>query len=215
MQFWELPESAEDVFSLFSAADVRRTRDCLENLKTLLQVVSNRLIYLRNHPSFPDPELAPEHHALNCVRILTRILPFVYEVEELEEWETRIFWEKLKKKTREAELRTEVLFDRSTEDAGPDNRSRDEDFYEAKPLGEELIDTLIDLLFFIGFTIPRVPNARSKVSYTIWQSGVGCNSSVGSNRDLESNRTEIMRLLLTLASKSMYMPSSMSYSMVE
>ncbi|KAI5293094.1 hypothetical protein KEM52_005835 [Ascosphaera acerosa] len=234
-QFWELPESVEDVFSLFGAADVRRTRDGnLANLETLLLAVCSKLVALRHHPSFPDYTYAPARDALNCVRILTRILPFIYEADNLERWEEQFFWAKRRKKTREAQLRAQVLFDEAETGAGtggedePDRTqtrrpSREEDYHEVKPLAEELIDTLIDLLFFSGFTIPQVNgngrtqhgngNGNGKVSYSIWSSGVGCNSAMGSNRELESNRTEVLRLLLTLASKSMYMSSEDSTSL--
>lgn len=80
-----------------------------------------------------------------------------------------------------------------------------EEFEEVKPLAEELIDTLMDLLFFADFTLPRTPNSKSKVSYAIWQSGVGCNTSVGTSKEFENNRIEILRLLLALTSQSMYM----------
>jgi hypothetical protein len=72
-------------------------------------------------------------------------------------------------------------------------------------LAEELIDTLMDLLFFADFTLPRTQNSKSKVSYAIWQSGVGCNTSVGTSKEFENNRIEILRLLLALTSQSMYM----------
>jgi hypothetical protein len=100
-QFWELPESTEDIFSLFSPNDIRRTRDtALENLETLILAITSRLFILRHHPSFPDLELAPERDALNCIRILTRILPFIYEAEHLEEWEDKFFWGVRRKRTR-------------------------------------------------------------------------------------------------------------------
>jgi High-temperature-induced dauer-formation protein len=76
-------------------------------------------------------------------------------------------------------------------------------------LAEELIDTLIDLLFFADFTLPRPQNTKNKVTYAIWQSGVGCNTSVGTTKEFESNRTEILRLLLTLTSQSMYMSANL------
>ncbi|KAK8229069.1 high-temperature-induced dauer-formation protein-domain-containing protein [Phyllosticta capitalensis] len=203
--FWELPESAEDVFSLFSPSDIRRTRDnAVANLETLILAVTSRLCVLRNHPSFPDPELAPERDALNCIRILTRILPFVYEADHLEAWEDKFFWGARRKRSRRGQLnRSEVLFDESN----PDDAQTDQapDFEEAKPLAEELIDTLVDLLFFADFTLPKAQPGKGKVTYAIWQSGVGCNTPVGSSKEYESNRTEILRLLLTLASKSMYM----------
>ncbi|KAE8374241.1 proteins containing regions of low-complexity [Aspergillus bertholletiae] len=208
-RFWELPESTEDVFSLFTPADIRRTRDnALSNFETLLLSVTSRLTILKNHPSFPDPELAPDRDALNCIRILTRILPFIYEAEHLEDWEDKFFWGRRKKKTREAQVAAEILFD---EAQAEERRTSPEpnDYEELKPLAEELIDTLVDLLFYADFTIPKLPTAKSKVSYSIWQSGVGCNTSMGSNKELENNRCEIIRLLLTLTGKAMYMPSGL------
>lgn len=173
--------------------------------------VTSRLIVLKNHPSFPDPDLAPDRDALNCIRVLTRILPFIYESENLEAWEEKFFWGRRRKKHRHAQIASQVLFDGASEDdemrrSNPQDHQND--YYDAKPLAEELIDTLVDLLFYSGFTIPTIPNAKGKVSYSIWQSGVGCTTAMGSNKELESNRCEILRLLLTLSSQSMYMPLS-------
>lgn len=207
--FWELPESVEDVFSLFSSSDIRRTRDAsLENLETLILAVTSRLNALRNNPSFPNPETAPERDALNCIRVLTRILPYVYEAENLTEWEEKFFWGVRRRKIRREQSQAEVLFDESqTNDK--DVSVQEEDIYEnVKPLAEELLDSLIDLLFTIGFTLPRLANAKDKVTYAIWQSGVGCKQSLSTNKDLESNRCEVLRLLLTIMSKSMYMSSA-------
>ncbi|KIW68334.1 hypothetical protein PV04_04287 [Phialophora macrospora] len=207
--FWELPESVEDVFSLFSHTDIRRTRDAaLENLETLILAVTSRLIALKNHPSFPDPDLAPERDALNCIRVLTRLLPYVYEAEQLADWEERFFWGMRRRRTRRAQVSGEVLFDDSQGDDTTPTESPQQEFEDAKPLAEELIDTLVDLLFYTSFTIPELPNAKSKVTYAIWQSGVGCKSSIPTSKELESNRCEVLRLLLTLSSKAMYMPSN-------
>ncbi|KAB2578183.1 Ubp5-interacting protein [Lasiodiplodia theobromae] len=202
--FWELPESAEDVFTLFSPADIRRTRDnALANLETLVLAVSSRLCVLRNHPSFPDPELAPERDALNCIRVLTRLLPYIYEADHLDAWEDKFFWGARRKRSRKGQLhRSEVLFDGANAEEPPKENAQD--FEEVKPLAEELIDTLIDLLFFADFTLPKGQPGKGKVTYAIWQSGVGCNTPVGTSKEFENNRTEILRLLLTLASKSMY-----------
>lgn len=105
---------------------------------------------------------------------------------------------------------TEVLFDDTRPEDPPEPQST-ERFQTVKPLGEELIDTLIDLLFFTDFTLPHSDRSGSKVTYAIWQSGVGCNTPMASSKELESNRTEILRLLLTLASKSLYMPARMLF----
>ncbi|RAL12758.1 Hid1 family protein [Aspergillus homomorphus CBS 101889] len=209
-RFWELPESTEDVFSLFTPADIRRTRDhALTNFETLLLSVTSRLTVLRNHPSFPDPELAPDRDALNCIRILTRLIPYIYEAEHLEEWEENFFWARRKKKTREAQVAPEVLFDEAQAEERDQASPRASELEDAKPLAEELIDTLLDLLFYTNFTIPKLSSAKTKVSYSIWQSGVGCNTSMGSTKELENNRCEVLRLLLTLTGKAMYMPSNL------
>ncbi|KAL1903188.1 hypothetical protein Sste5346_000473 [Sporothrix stenoceras] len=211
--FWELPESPEDVFSLFSPADIRRTRDtALENLETLLLAVTSRLFFLRQHPAFPDQDIAPECDLLNCVRVLTRVLPYIYERDSLHAWEERLFWTvRRKRRSRSAASSGEVLFDEAETEAGGqdgDDESTPQDgFEDAKPLAEELIDTLIDLLFFSGFTVARQPLGKPRVSYTIWQSGVGCNTTPPTTKESESNRCEILRLLLTLTSSSLYRPA--------
>jgi hypothetical protein len=109
---------------------------------------------------------------------------------------------------RKASLARDVLFDESPEEQAKLQAAGDE-FEEVKPLAEELIDTLMDMLFFADFTLPRSPTSKSKVSYAIWQSGVGCNTSVGTSMEFESNRIEILRLLLTLTSRSMYMSAAL------
>ncbi|KAI1856145.1 hypothetical protein JX265_011860 [Neoarthrinium moseri] len=169
--FWELPESSEDIFSLFAAADVRRTRDnAIENLETLILAVTSRLFILRHHPSFPDPEIAPERDALNCIRVLNRILPFLYEADHLQSWEEKFFWGARRKRTRRSAIANEVLFDEAQPEEVEAKAPLDE-FEETKPLAEELIDTLIDLLFFSDLTVPRQPHGSPKVTYAIWQSG--------------------------------------------
>jgi hypothetical protein len=192
------------VFSLFSPNDIRRTRDnALENIETLIQALIARILSLRHHPSFPDPEQAPERDILNCIRVLTRILPYLYEKESLGPWEERFLWTPREGKGR-IPTKDEVLFDEAQE--GKEQSQPAAEIQETlKPLAEELIDILIDLLFFSGFTLPRQPDGHSKVTYAIWQSGVGCNTAVATTKEFESNRCEILRLLMTLAGQSMYM----------
>ncbi len=68
---------------------------------------------------------------------------------------------------------------------------------------------MIDMLFYANFTIPMSPTTKNKVTYAIWVSGVGCNTSIGTSKEFESNRTEILRLLLTLTSQSMYVSANL------
>ena len=178
----------------------------MQNFEKLILAITSRLIVLRNHPSFPDPELAPERDALNCIRVLTRLFPYIYEAENLEEWEERFFWGARRRRTRRGKIRkAEVLFDETHDDQIKE--SPEPEFEEAKPLAEELVDTLIDLLFFAHFTLPK-GESTNKVTYEIWQSGVGCKNPIGTSAQFENNRMEILRLLLAMTSKSMYMSPS-------
>lgn len=138
--------------------------------------------------------------------MLTRLLPFIYEADHLAAWEDRFFWGARRKRSRRGQSASEVIFDEADLEQTPTQDVPQ--FEEAKSLAEELIDTLVDLLFFSEFTLPKSAPGKGKVTYSIWQSGVGCNTPVSTTKEFESNRTEILRLLLTFASKSMYMSAS-------
>ncbi|KAI4112861.1 MAG: hypothetical protein LQ345_006056 [Seirophora villosa] len=208
--FWKLPESVEDVFSLFSPVDIRRARDnSLPNVETLLTTLISRLIHMIHLPAFPDVDFAPSKEALNCIRIITRILPFLYEADHLESWEDKFFWQRRKRLQEDGTGgKTEVLFEGSTSEGFEEKEEAAEVRVEyLKPLGEELIDTLIDLLFYSRFTIVSKERSKKKVTYAIWHKGVGCNAPMQSSKEMENNRSEVLRLLLTLCSKSLYMPA--------
>ncbi|KAF9365288.1 hypothetical protein BGX34_010594 [Mortierella sp. NVP85] len=72
------------------------------------------------------------------------------------------------------------------------------------PYGRRLINVLLDLLFTSGFTLPTALETRTRVSYVIWETGVGSSKPIGTSKELDDNRTEILRLLLVLFSRSMY-----------
>ncbi|BFZ59977.1 hypothetical protein YB2330_000999 [Saitoella coloradoensis] len=209
-QFWQLPETASDVFTLFSTADLRRVRDTApENLDNLILALCNHLFELRQHPQFPHPELAPAKEALNCMRVLTRIIPFVYEKVELEEWEEKFWWGP----RRGAVSRANSMAASETGDGGaeaqrtPSSRSASSKIVPSgKPLAVELLDTAIDLLFFCGFTLPQTLE-KDKVTYAIWETGVGCTQPIGTTKECETNKIETLRLILAMASKTMYQPS--------
>lgn len=135
----------------------------------------------------------------------------MYEADHLDGWEEKFFWENRRKKSTKRRSTSEVLFDEAHDEGAVDETQipEEEGFEDAKPLGEELLDTLVDLLFCTGFTLPKIPTAKSKVTYAIWQSGVGCKTSIGTSKELESNRCEVLRLLLTMTSKSMYLSSAL------
>ncbi|CAN6603905.1 hypothetical protein TRVA0_002S03356 [Trichomonascus vanleenenianus] len=191
-KFWEQPESANDIFTLFTASDIRSARDAhVENLETLIIAVASRMFYLYEHSSFPSPDVAPAKEMLNCVRLLTRIMPYIYERrsdDRIAQWEEELFW------TKEfipfnTDIRQTVVIE---EDSAPQ-----------KPLACLLIETALGLLFYGGFTVPK-GSGRSGVIHAIWETGVGSSSPVSSTQEMQSNRIEVLRLLLSLCSDGLY-----------
>ncbi|RCI01756.1 hypothetical protein CU098_002251, partial [Rhizopus stolonifer] len=121
---------------------------------------------------------------LNCCRVLTRIMPFIFESPEHSDWEDSYFW-------------TPRLIEKETAD------SQKSQYDTLPPRGEILISLTLKSLFLSGLTLPStVGNSDSSVNYVIWETGVGCSTPIGSSRDNDMNRTEILRLLTVLLSKS-------------
>lgn len=74
-ELWKIPSSAEEVFELLPAQSARRLRDeRFENLATLFTQAVAQLCQI-----VETPYSIYFDQALNCVRVLTRILPFVLE----------------------------------------------------------------------------------------------------------------------------------------
>ncbi|EMR10233.1 hypothetical protein PNEG_03596 [Pneumocystis murina B123] len=218
-QFWTLPESVKDVFTLFSTQDIIRIRDYSEtNIRTLVYVVASKLVFIKDE--IDKPEKMKE--ALNCLRIITRVMPFIYEKESMEEWENETFWNyRCRKKKFKYYKNSNLTLEES-------NLSKDEidfkshlkytkiivnDIYEKendpeyeilKPLAEELLDTLNDMLFFAGFTISAKENVIRKISYSVWEPGIGCITSTKATTEYELNRIEVLRCILSIISKSIY-----------
>jgi len=74
-ELWKIPSSAEEVFELVTPEAARRLRDeRFENLATLFTQATAQLCQIVETPYNIYFE-----QALNCVRVLTRILPFLLE----------------------------------------------------------------------------------------------------------------------------------------
>ncbi|KAJ2881701.1 hypothetical protein IWW38_005760, partial [Coemansia aciculifera] len=182
--FWLLPDGPHDVFSLVTPADIRRIRDSArENFIKLVDKVFDRLLVLKAAKDLTRNQ-ASTKQLLNCVRILSRLVPFAYEtcpdgstVEEILLWTPR-----------------------PRPGSGADYT-----------LGKQLVSAAIDLLFTSGFTVPPATVGEDAVvRYAIWENGIGQTSSLGSSKDHVSNRIEVLRLVLVLASKTMYVPPAMA-----
>lgn len=179
-----------------------------KNVETLIYNVVARLDLLQTKVLTQDPHANIASEALNCVRILTRLLPYIYERDQLAAWEDRFFWQAQKptstwdkKYNHRGPLFNGLRPSKSYADA-------DEDKEIGRPLGEQLLDLLMKYLFLSGFSLPKRPDtqvqADTKMSYPIWQSGIGCKQSNGMTKDNERNAMEVLRLVLTMTSRMMY-----------
>ncbi|KAJ3063831.1 hypothetical protein HK102_008374, partial [Quaeritorhiza haematococci] len=186
-RFYQLPETAEDVFNLFSPKDIRKVRDAApENLRTLITKVLER-IFTFVSPDAPIPTKEDILQVLNCIRILTRILPYIFETQS-DEFEERLFWSS-----------SPVG---GTESEGAEQQEQQKD----DPLGALLVKAVIKLLFSRTFTLPDVVSETPGIHYVIWYQGIGASVAPPSSKELAQARTETLRLLLTLLSRTMYCP---------
>ncbi|KAG8953735.1 hypothetical protein FRC04_001939 [Tulasnella sp. 424] len=245
-QFVELFDSASDVYSLISSNDIRRAlNEAPENLKTLIDVISARLFRTMGDHTFPSPPQSAfppvaniaatwasvsgssardsTKELLNCLRVLGRVIPILYESEgPLEE---EILWKRKKKQASpheptsdDQEAQFVIEEDDSDEDgeddppeaATPTRPSVAVSEEELEPaLADRLLSTAIDLMFCCGFTIPskfKVDN--HKVNYTIWEKGIGSTVEVQSSSQLDANKIEVLRFFEVLLSKTIYMSPS-------
>jgi len=74
-ELWKIPSSAEEVFELISPSAARTLRDQrFDNLATLFTQATAQLCQI-----VETPYNIYFDQALNCVRVLTRVLPFLLE----------------------------------------------------------------------------------------------------------------------------------------
>jgi hypothetical protein len=186
--FWErywadASLSAYDYFALISSIDIRNLRDTASgNLTALCFKVVERI-----SAATATACSGPNEHVivLNCVRLLTRILPFLFEAPD---WRL-LFW-------------------------SPANFIKTEEGGQPQALAQVLLNSLADLLFCPDLTVlpkakqgPENPDDLSSLDSCeyIWEAGIGCLASPGTTKQIDLNRAEIIKLLITCFSESLYL----------
>ncbi|KAH7889801.1 high-temperature-induced dauer-formation protein-domain-containing protein [Phlebopus sp. FC_14] len=241
-QYFTLFDSPSEVFSLISPHDVRRALlDAPENVATLIRVLTSRLFNLVSDHTFPSPsgvsvtsyatsfikattaERNTTKEVLNCIRVLQRVLPVIYEVEgESNAFELEVLWKKVEVNDDDndhspAEAPQFVIEDDDADSENDDGPAKDPASPPSNPrstekktlpsLGERLFTCIHDLLFCCGFTLPtKVQVDHYKINYVIWEKGVGSTTDPGPSSQYDSNKTEVLRLLLVLFSRQIYVP---------
>uniref|UniRef100_M4BPB3 HID1 domain-containing protein n=1 Tax=Hyaloperonospora arabidopsidis (strain Emoy2) TaxID=559515 RepID=M4BPB3_HYAAE len=208
-KLWRIPTVAEEIFTLIQPDDVRMLRHQQPtNLATMLSQAVAQLVQLVETP-------VPKYYqqALNCVRVLTRLVPFILE-EGGDDFVQELFWhvkedgEKGEEKEEEAE---EVEEKEEATGAG-------------ESLAKQMLHAIMGLLFLPEFTVSihaykgygeeRRSATRSGESTTsgvlvfpslLWHSGVGYpDASVVNSSTYDKNRKEVLALLLTCFSSILY-----------
>uniref|UniRef100_UPI003AAF82A4 protein HID1b isoform X2 n=1 Tax=Centroberyx gerrardi TaxID=166262 RepID=UPI003AAF82A4 len=192
-QFWaDTATTVQDVFALVPAAEIRAVREeSPSNLATLCYKAVEKLVQGADSgcPSEKERQIV-----LNCTRLLTRILPYIFEDAD---WRG-FFWSTVPGAGRAGRL-----------DEGGDD--------EARPLAESLLLAVADLLFCPEFTVqshkkggPESAEDMQSIDSCeyIWEAGVGFAQSPPLNYIHDLNRTELLKLLLTCFSEAMYLPPS-------
>jgi High-temperature-induced dauer-formation protein len=118
---------------------------------------------------------------LNCLRILQRVLPVIFEVEgESSVFELEVLWKKQEagdslgdRDTTEAPQFVIEDDDDCEDDQGNSRAkgttSEPKDKKTLPSLGERLLSCLIDLMFCCGFTLPsKIQVDHHKINYVIW-----------------------------------------------
>uniref|UniRef100_A0A8C2F0I5 HID1 domain containing a n=1 Tax=Cyprinus carpio TaxID=7962 RepID=A0A8C2F0I5_CYPCA len=194
-QFWaDTATTVQDVFALLPAAEIRAVREeSPSNLATLCYKAVEKLVQGAESGCPTEKE---KQIVLNCTRMLSRILPYIFEDQD---WRG-FFWS-------------------TVPGAG---RAGDED-EGARPLAESLLLAVADLLFCPDFTVQSHKKGRpdsvedmqslDSCEY-IWEAGVGFAQSPPLNYIHDINRTELLRLLLTCFSEAMYLPPTSDNSIL-
>lgn len=196
---------------------MRDNPETFVNLQTLISETCRHLIHLRwTSHSLSDRDAGAGKEVLNCIRLLTRVLPFIYEADALRDWERNFFWEEkgaVGGERKNGAISGESPSSESVAAPTTDTPSPIPNAAIHHCLGVELIDSLLDLSFWSGFTLPSNPDGDNGPTYGFWQSGIAYERRLDTSKEFESRRTEILQLLLTLESKSIYMSSS-EYSLL-
>ncbi|XP_063077846.1 protein HID1-like [Engraulis encrasicolus] len=188
-QFWaDTTTNIQDVFALVPAAEIRAVREeSPSNLATLCYKAVERLV---QGAASGCPSEKERQVVLNCARLLTRVLPYIFEDAD---WRG-FFWSTLPGAGRAG--------DEECDDEG------------SRPLAESLLMAIADLLFCPDFTVqshkkpgvdgPEDMQALDSCEY-IWEAGVGFAHSPTPSYVHDLNRMELLKLLMTCFSEAMYL----------
>lgn len=193
---WQTPSTADDVFQVLQPHDIRAVRDLNRpNFAVLIRLLSKNIIAITDGDTSRYP--SPTTVLLNSIRLLSRVLPFLFELENYySEIEPLVFWD--------------AAFNPGRLVSGGDTIPK---FNLVAPSAEskttlalDLVAALLRCCFIRGFTI-TAPTSSSdpNVFVAIWEPGIGSQEKPRpQNYSTDSNRLDVVRCLLVLISAPFY-----------
>ncbi|KAI0287914.1 high-temperature-induced dauer-formation protein-domain-containing protein [Russula brevipes] len=189
-QYAVLFDSASDVFSLISPQDIRRALvEAPENVATLVRVITSRLFNLG-----AATERNTTKEVLNCLRVLQRVLPVVFELEsEPGVFEREVLWKRDVVEGQSHPEQTEQTPQFVIEDEDEDDNDGESGASAAGPSPQ---------------IAPKQTTTTTTLPYVYREKGVGSTVDLGPTQAYDTNKTEVLRLLLVLLSRQIYTPPS-------
>eukprot|EP00929_Paragymnodinium_shiwhaense_P105117 TRINITY_DN7003_c0_g1_i1.p1 TRINITY_DN7003_c0_g1~~TRINITY_DN7003_c0_g1_i1.p1 ORF type:complete len:755 (-),score=150.38 TRINITY_DN7003_c0_g1_i1:234-2498(-) len=203
--FWksllEAEMSVEDIFSIISPEHVRQLRAKQpKNLQALLRKITCEIhdvcvqAEAEANASLP-PDAASKVYT--CVRLLTRLMPFLMEDTQDDEALRNLLW--------------------SGSGLGGEDKEQETAGNGEEPLGKEVLRAVMQCLFLQGFTVQfRTRDAKSPMSSppthrvdsnVVWKGGVGVSSelpTMATQRAHLPARCEVLRCLLACLSGPLF-----------
>ncbi|KAG2732000.1 hypothetical protein G9P44_004417 [Scheffersomyces stipitis] len=198
---WTEPDNSDDIFELLTSYDIRTIRDQNRvNYLVMIHVLCNQIIATARDSEFPSSKSPLSiRQLLTCIRLLVKLIPFLYEIPEYtQEIEPRLFW---------VENFDPLVFIKPSTFASLSSSTSQpcltkESIHNVTAV--QLMRALVDLLFIRTFTIDA-PRSKSNKILSVWEPGIGTSSKyLAPNLIIDSNRAEVLKLLLTLCSSTFY-----------
>lgn len=212
-QFWHNNhiESIVDAFTLISGQEIRQLRDeCPSNLSTLCYKAVEQLVHVTDTLCNTTSQ---QKTVLTCSSLLIRVIPYLFEDCD---WR-RYFWSQFAWNSDSDCIILHRKKHGKTGNTWP--TSNEQSHQQQIPLAHSLLLALADLLFCPDFTVAPLDSKGNKFGAPdtppddlqsidsceyIWEAGVGCSISSPSSANYDLHRTQILRLILTCFSESMY-----------
>ncbi|KAI3404654.2 hypothetical protein KGF56_002550 [Candida oxycetoniae] len=200
-KFWKLPSTCQEINEILTLNELRRVqRQNAVNYITLVQVLCHEIIRRSRQEVWTEGD--DDKHILNCIRLLIKLLPPLFELENyFSDVEHALFWDENVAPTKWATLITQTgsLCDKS---------GSSHHLYSKNSLAVFLMMSLVSLLFTKGFTVSY--SNMGGTSFSLWEPGIGLNNAkyAAPIPTIDSNRAEVLKLIIVLCSTSLYLSSS-------